>query len=147
MKIDEVSIPKEASYNQAQLQMIRIHEIEKRIDSNLIDPLLTDEFGMINYNKILADLYNLLIIVYPKLSSDEKDEAMKAREFIQNFKKKYPVFSQVNKDGRAIEIFNPKHWDQLSEFIFQYRLLISELMDNHGLGNPDKQSPTTEAIN
>jgi len=148
MKPEELNIPKEASYNQAVFQMIRIHEIEKRIDENLIAPLSFDrDSNRYNYKKVLGDLYNLLTIVNPKLSEGEKKKALWGRQRLINFQLKNPVYIPLNNNGRYSEMFSEKNWVQLSEMIFEYRIFLSELMDKHGLGNPDKKNVGTSIIN
>lgn len=144
---EDISTPKEGIYNSAAYQMFQIHTIQSRIDENFISPLKHDpEANCFNYQKILADLLNLLNKVEPKLTPKESEIAEFARKEVKAYEKEHPVYQEINKDGKAIQMFKQAHWDKLYDLIVDYRALISELMDKHGLGNPDKQNAGVSII-
>ena len=145
---EDLNITREGIYNSASYQMYQIHTIQTRIDENSISPLKYDyEANCFNYQKILADLFNLFSKVEPKLTPEELEIADFARKEIKKYEQQYPVYQEVNKDGRSIQVFKKNNWNQLSELLINYRGLISELLDRHGLGNPDKQNAGVAMIN
>ncbi len=145
---EELGFPREAIYNQAGFQMLRIHEIESRINEHFVSPLKYDiESQCFNYQKMLADFDNLLNIVDSKLSEKERESIDKLRKGLKKFQEDNPIYEELNRDGRSFRVFKRKNWDILSELIYDYRRNLSRLMDAHGLGNPDKKNAGVSIIN
>lgn len=144
----DYEINKEAQYNQASYQQLRINDLLQLIDRASINPLAQDQsIGVYNYQLIFNNLNSLFITTHAKYTEEELKEVQEMKKELQNFINTNPIFQQrldPRDSSRRTIVFQTAKWNTLWDMILNYRMKIEKLMDVHGFGNPTKEDPATE---
>ena len=139
-----------ASFNQAQFQQQRIHEVLIRVDRLNTSPLsLNAQTNNYNYEVMFNDLCSILVTVSAKLKPKEKEDILKMREELQKLLITNPPITKKNSpvNKRPTTRINPENWKKVNELLFKFRMELENLMDAHGLGNPSKSDPRKAIMN
>lgn len=131
-----------SKFNEASLQMLRIHKLQDRINISWLNPLMFyPEDDMYGYQIIFNSTSMLFVECYPKCKPDEIRKAEFMRLNIENEIRSKPIhFEKVNEvtKERSVDC-NFNNWIILKEKIFSYNKYIRKLMNNHGLTTPDEE--------
>jgi len=140
----------DAKFNQAGYYQIRIHELFQRVDRLSINPLRYDPvFDAYGYDIIFRDLNSIFLTISSKLNTNEFQKVISIKNDINKFFKENKLYeTKLISDlynQKRVSVLNNSKWEELSQLLFDYRLIIEKMIDVHGLGNPSKSSPTKAA--
>ena len=140
---EEIITPDKASFNQAQYQQIRIHEILLRIDRLNTNPLaFSEELQDYNYKIVFRGLCSIFETISAKLSEKEKKDGIAARGQLDGLILTKLIYQRgLNWDGRRVTFVRMDNWNLINNALFNFRIRIEGLMDIHGYGNPTKDDP------
>jgi len=148
---------KKSGYNEAQLKITRIHELQRIIDLVSIDPLgfYNDSFFKIgitfgnkrNYEVAYQCDISLLRECYPKCNDKEKKELLNLKNEIDDLLSKTNPHDLIHSDLRNEwkSVINPSNWNKIKEKLLKFDLDIRSSLDKHGYGTKDSQDPAYAA--
>ena len=128
-----------SKFNEAMLQMKRLHDEQTIINQANQTPLLMNQdFGSYGYEIIFKSLENQFKEISPNLNKKEFLTGIMRRLRLKESMKKFPphVSKWNNVTGGESEIFYKENWEIVSEMLFHYSLYIRKMMDNHNLTSP-----------
>lgn len=130
------------TFNQAQFQMMRLHDLISRSEICNTNPLgFNEEIGRYNYEILFSDYCSILLEIISKLSKDEKDNLMDLRKnALKIIRTKSPFvktnfLTVLNKPSQFR--FSDKNWNELNDTLFEFRVSLEHAMEKHGFGNPN----------
>lgn len=140
MGFGDVPEIKEGLFNQAGFQQIRLDSLLSLADRLAINPTSFNEnFSNYNYEVIFRSLKQVFLNVFSKLTGDELKILNKLKKEIDALLEyKNPYDSIKRKEGVNLTL-NKINWKILDEKLFEFRGELEKAMDNHGLGNPNKE--------
>ena len=128
---------KQSEYNTAALKMMRldkIHTTINQINGNLLS--WNEEFGVYNYQLKFSSCDALYQEVESKLSKEEREDAEKLRDAIQNLIENEDVYeikkSKIYPYKKGAEI-NKSVWKVIKRWLFLYETRVRRLLDEHGM--------------
>lgn len=132
-----------ATFNEAFLQMRRINEMESMINNIRGIPLQFNTiYNNYNYEIIFSNLCSLLMEVWGKMTTKEKEEADTLRKLIQ----KIIRMKLVHKSAKDLSTNTTKvvvdndTWFKLEDTLIEFEKNIRIYMNKHGLTNPNDES-------
>lgn len=136
---DEYLEGKESSFNEAKLKMIRLHELQQKINFCNLNPLIHfPEENLYGYQIIFNSLKSLFSEVHSKLSSDKKIKGKTFVMDVQTFMQNHPIhIKDKNKISHTPSInVNYFAWEILKHKLFDLELLVKEYLEETGYSSP-----------
>ena len=136
--MEDTNTPDKASFNQAQYQQVRLNELLLRMDRRWTNPQFYDSNAHeYNYIIIANDLFSLFVTISSKLTKQEIEEMIKAKDEITELISTTPFVKQCSRG----QLFSPGNLKTINDKMFLFRMKLERLMDIHGFGNPTKDDP------
>ena len=131
-----------STFNEAALQMRRLNDLQQRINYSNLNPLaIYPEEKLYGYQIIFNSLNSLFSECSSKLKTDESTKGKNMRIKINIFLEINPIHKNLpNRVTGEEEIrINYRNWLRLKELLFDYEILIRELMEAHDLTSPRRE--------
>jgi hypothetical protein len=131
-----------ASFNQAQLQQLRIHDLFREIDlafSNLFTMLYSQNGDCIPaFNLAFNNLCSVFLTCSVKMTDKDFEEINDIREEIINifdeenlYEITHPLSKKFSLSGESKKLIEEK--------MFMFRREVEKILDKYGYGNPSKE--------
>ena len=131
-----------SEYNEASFKMIRLHELQQRINYTKVNPFAIDlETGMINFEVTFKHLRQYFQEIASKLSKTEREGMEKFRDSLEEFMKLFPIIQTRKKIGKKLSKIDIKNWDKFSKYMESFETRLRILADKHGYGTPISSDP------
>ena len=135
-------IGKMSMFNGGLLQVKRVGDLQERINLVSLNPLsFNDTFGVYNYEIWITSIDSLMQEISPKLSTGEKENGEKVKNFIHKFITTNKIFkskkSLTNKSSSTV--VDVELWSVMYMAINHYEKLIRKYLDDHKMNSPEEQ--------
>jgi hypothetical protein len=133
----------QASFNQAQFQQIRLHELFQRIDRFYTNPLaFNPNYQDYNYKIIFNDLVSIFLTISAKLTETEKGDMMTKKQEIDTLlSTNAPHKTMMDYRMKRRTFFSQPSFEELNNLLLEFKINLEHLADIHGFGNPTKADP------
>lgn len=132
-------------FNEAFAQINRINQLKQDLNICFTNLLATNEqTGQRNYIIGLNTLHNLFFEISGELTDKEKEQVERLQSALEYIKDNYKFFQHKQSNSlsnvKSIEV-NVVNFKVFERALWDYRLLINQLMKKHGYSNPNKENP------
>lgn len=149
MKLTNSNQGEISTFNEGSLQMLRIHEQQRKINLCRISPLQKDiETGRYFYEIIFSCLNSLFSECSSKLSGSELEEGLEARKKIDEFLLTHKIWKKINNRNHKYaqnKIPDFVNFKILESLLFVYELKIRQFLEAHNLTAPKGENPEKAA--
>lgn len=132
-----------ATFNEAALKMIRIHELQHMINRVRFSLLDKDPIaGVYNYKIMMANLESLYKEVRAKMSDSEKAIGDKWRDVVEGLNNSLPIERKTPKElygsKKITTWIDQNSWALMRGALFRFEDFIVDMLEQHGLSTPNK---------
>lgn len=133
---------KKSEFNAAVGQMIRISNLQQKINDIKINLLVyNDYYQSYNYQIYFMLCNSLLEECKPKLTDKEKDYGNYFRDKLTSVMDNNKVFKEVKLkvNGKKQIILDERVWNVLKKYLVDFESLVRKYLDLHDLNAPNKE--------
>ncbi len=129
-----------SKFNAGLLQMERIHELFRSVNLASLHPTTKNvETGMYGYEVAYSALGSLFMEASGKLNKKQIESFKGLRKQIHSFMLNHTIMKKkVNQKGINMGSSITPNWLILENMLFDYQLLVRDLLEKTGLNSPDK---------
>jgi len=127
-------------YNDAQLQTLRLHELQVYINKahrHFLD-FFEDE-GLYGYEIKFSSIIQFFVEISPRCNTEEKKKIFRMIKNIDEFLEKYPIFKErLNEITHQSQIQIDKNSAKvIRDFLIRFDMVVKKLAKKHGYSSPD----------
>lgn len=125
----------------------RLNKLLEDIDRYSVAPLQKDkDSGVFNFKLLIQSLSSVAISIYGEISKEEKKKIKHAIEIMEKHNSKQIFTEHAGGMYKSDVRLEEKIWNGIKNDILDFRLYISELLEDYGLGLSFEKSARQEML-
>lgn len=125
----------------------RLNKLLEDIDRYSVAPLQRDKAtGELNFKLLIQSLSSVAISIYGEISKEEKKKIRHAIERMEQHNSKQIFKEYAGGMYKSDVRLEEKLWNEIKSDILDFRLFISELLEDYGLGLSFEKSAKQEML-